>query len=884
MMHTLSPWEIGNKNKNRSNLNRHSFDKSTHNNGKISSNRSKYTDENHVNKDNCSDSETDNKVLNDNVDSVVFEHIVPRTVKQMWVRASTLPETEYDIQKDHNHHQKRLRSKHSKSHAKDRALSQEYGDVFISHDMAVETLQEEQRKKNTTKQDVSSVSESPELPVARNKWGINLRHVIATEKGNKSKDDGSFPFGFPKLRRLKSSENIVSPESISEEYTSKSSDNFRKPRSRSIDFLEYNENDSERCNEPMSPNEFQKMVQLRRSSFEYQSIFPIKPQEFDQYNHVRSGSPTKRELSPTNEKSSLFYQAPNTFSSENTLTTKSNKFMSPRFKNAPMTLEDLLKQDELSLTVDVVEKQNIDISKNTKNQTARTGKLTKTNIDKHSPKFKGNITNTRTAKVGNGWKPVVLKSNIKRHGKNAKTNNLQGQSVNNVKTDNIPSRSVNNAKTDNLPSRSANNAKVNGFLKSESSIENGWKPTQQLSTKDVEADVKSTEVDSNDGLEQVDKVALLQSFTKNNNIINNNQIIESKISESKEDTGYTIENVEDSPVQMRDKEVSKSFNNTFETPDQNIGLPPHQKAKIVRKIFASASPVTKSSNVTPEYVFHLDKKENTSVENVEARTDIKYNKLGQVILNDIYLMKGPESIGKNDNVDSVIDNGSNSPSVETDGLFNEPESKHNFHNGTYDQVNSNSKHVSIKNKSEKSILDETAESIRISPDSEHVNKQPLSDPVIQNSAQPMGNKNLELCMPPQTSITQIPLHKQNRRVGKLIIMSGEQRDEQLKNCANKSFNKGLSSNIMRKKDVPNIGISLTFFSNELELADDPNEPPPVVPIIVFNDDVVGLNSIMRHVNKKKKVRRILFLFVTYIYTNNSAKSINWIKKLNKKSL
>lgn len=106
--------------------------------------------------------------------------------------------------------------------------------------------------------------------------------------------------------------------------------------------------------------------------------------------------------------------------------------------------------------------------------------------------------------------------------------------------------------------------------------------------------------------------------------------------------------------------------------------------------------------------------------------------------------------------------------------------------------------------------------------------------------------------------------KQKRRVGRLIIMSGEERDRDLKEKATRKKSGNTTSENVRqvqlkvepvnskKKD----GFSLTFMSNELgELEDDPNEPPPVVPTIVFNEPVVPLKSMMlKNGNKNRKVR------------------------------
>ena len=119
---------------------------------------------------------------------MVFEHIVPRAVKQMWM--NTINKQDKDKSRD----------KQQRAVVKP-VLSQEYGDAFISKDL-ISDGQNNAADTNLERND--NVSESSELTGARNKWGIILKHVERKEE-LESQNEKSLPYGFPRLRSLSGS-------------------------------------------------------------------------------------------------------------------------------------------------------------------------------------------------------------------------------------------------------------------------------------------------------------------------------------------------------------------------------------------------------------------------------------------------------------------------------------------------------------------------------------------------------------------------------------------------------------------------------------------------------------------------------------------------------
>ena len=91
-------------------------------------------------------------------DSVVFERIIPKEVKKLWVLAVESPDYSIDRQ-HHSNQQNMIQSVQRTSEQLNRDRSLEYGDVLLSHDV----LQEEKKQIPLRK---DSVSESPELPMA----------------------------------------------------------------------------------------------------------------------------------------------------------------------------------------------------------------------------------------------------------------------------------------------------------------------------------------------------------------------------------------------------------------------------------------------------------------------------------------------------------------------------------------------------------------------------------------------------------------------------------------------------------------------------------------------------------------------------------------------
>ena len=58
------------------------------------------------------------------------------------------------------------------------------------------------------------------------------------------------------------------------------------------------------------------------------------------------------------------------------------------------------------------------------------------------------------------------------------------------------------------------------------------------------------------------------------------------------------------------------------------------------------------------------------------------------------------------------------------------------------------------------------------------------------------------------------------------------------------------------------GTTLTFMSNEVA-EDNPNDPPPQVPEVIFNSPLPALKSILSPTNKKKKQQVSFSFYFTF---------------------
>ena len=101
----------------------------------------------------------------------------------------------------------------------------------------------------------------------------------------------------------------------------------------------------------------------------------------------------------------------------------------------------------------------------------------------------------------------------------------------------------------------------------------------------------------------------------------------------------------------------------------------------------------------------------------------------------------------------------------------------------------------------------------------------------------------------------------SRRVGKLTVMTGEQRDKQLKELRQLKNKQGMS-NAEALEHVTVKGTTLTFMSNEVA-EDNPNDPPPQVPEVIFNSPLPALKSILSPTNKKKKQQVSFSFYFTF---------------------
>lgn len=660
--------------------------------------------------------------------SVVFEHIVPNAVKKMWVMAESSNDT---IQDD----------KEENSLQSGQRLKSKYGNFFISHDVAKENT--ESNAEILKKYKSESVSESPELPHAKNHWGVQLKPV----SGNSTNEF---------LRSSKVSSN-QRPLSIAVD------DNFingrklqSQSRSQSLDFLDQIDGN----NKDYSPG---LTVQQRRKNFENSITSEQNDEQSDKYAILR----TKRPLISTigdfdlRGKSKLFYQP----SSNIVANVTKAKDMGKKNARQAISLEDLLKQDEESLSVDVVEKKRAShkdtINDSNKSGFHQNGNYVLSNVEKKSV-VQQNEKNVSLQKS----KPVNEAFNLK----NQKVSDR-------LKTDN---------KQDSYSNASSRN-------------------------------VKNLISDDNMMIPMNHKLNDFEFYDKNLNNSNdkNEQILKEETVKSKSDTNIKHDSYEKANITV--DRFTKNIKVTNHVTSNNIGKSPtkRQNEKLTGKMKDLSKEITKEEK-------------DPSQNDVEIKTQT----CRQIIENDF------SNLAKSSKEKILANNGT---SVLPKNNHIVKKEIRNDVNMTVTESKSNKEFIDPKKQSPVSDIDQNLPVNRPGSTLGKVQEKPL-----ESSTQRIPNeKNTQ-----SAQKTPVNLSKDSqgirRKVGKLIIMTGDQRDQQLKEL--EKVKKGqLSASLNLVANIP--GTALTFMSNEV--ADD-DEPLPPVPTIIFDNPLPKIKSSLSTKGRKRK--------------------------------
>ena len=274
----------------------------------------------HLNSVNKNSSAISNKSSGDRSNSVVFESIVPNAVKKMWVMAES---------GNNNDEKQAIRRTSFESGQR---LTSKYGNFFISRDAAKENSESNEELVKKMRSD--SVSETTELPQAKNQWGIQLKHV--------NNDDSRSSHDV----KSTSNEKKQRPKSVLLDGKI-SSDNKRlsnEHRSHSMDNM-LDQSDGKSDDYPTKLT-----VQQRMKNFE-KSPKKGNESQSDKYAYLHTKRPLKSTFGEVDlrGKSTIFYQ-PNTEENSQKVTEKDSKV-----SRSKPSLQDLLKQDEVNLSVDVLQ-------------------------------------------------------------------------------------------------------------------------------------------------------------------------------------------------------------------------------------------------------------------------------------------------------------------------------------------------------------------------------------------------------------------------------------------------------------------------------------------------------------------------------------------------
>ena len=842
-------------------------------------------------------------------ENVVFEHIVPRAVKQMWM--NTINKQDKDKSRDK---QQRVVVKP--------VLSQEYGDAFISKDL----ISDQNDAVDTNLERNDSVSESSELTGAHNKWGIILKHVERKEE-LESQNDKSLPYGFPRLRSLSGN----SKKHFDENQSSRNLLTASK-RSQSVELLLENDNkdsiiDIEKINRSFTEQDYES-VRILGNSFETSHKDSVSNKR--EKNRINSVSKSDSNILKNQEKVKTNLQngevQPKGWSRDS--------FQKHR------TLAELLKNDRLNLTVDVLDEpvqpakppsignvtphklpasSSVELSKSITSPTHPPENI-------KSPRLPTTYFFTHGHSRSSPRKQDTFSYNItseKKDKESASGEKLYVTHEEHEKTKPVIEKDIEANNTSELEENITSVNILQTNIKSPENKTDGKNYPETISNAEattgskVFVDVTQTKIEP----PQVDK-----EVTKSPAIVNNfDRTVDSEVSfdntepkvkPPQNDTvaiDTPLKNDRSAPRVVKVIKTDKKKTDKESFAVQNTA--PSKKPKIVGKVLASPQrsqqAIVKEDKKKNVYVFQMDKKQE-AVEGKASPTNkpnVKLNKLGQVILdvdsNDMEMTRPSENTTikgttiKNDQESlssqgeikkinksvSKTDTGKKPVREVTD--LNQIEALQTQKKEKVTTTSSNQKKLTETKEINKAINQEKLQKKSQQSQKEPTvleasfqlkSEEPTSPPQIktmENSmnkqrtkktsldvAVPFSKPGVEKYVKSEGIVSVEP--KQKRRVGRLIIMSGEERDRDLKEkAARKNSGNTTSENVRqvqlkveavnsKKKD----GFSLTFMSNELgELEDDPNEPPPVVPTIVFNEPVVQLKSMMlRNGNKNRKVR------------------------------
>ena len=842
-------------------------------------------------------------------ENVVFEHIVPRAVKQMWM--NTINKQDKDKSRD----------KQQRAVVKP-VLSQEYGDAFISKDL-ISDGQNNAADTNLERND--NVSESSELTGARNKWGIILKHVERKEE-LESQNEKSLPYGFPRLRSLSGSSKKYFDEN-------QSSSNLltASKRSQSVELLLENDNkdsiiDIEKINRSFTEQDYES-VRILGNSFEtsHKNSTSTKSK-----NRVNSLSKSDSNILKNQEKVKANLQNGGV---------QAEGWSRDSFQKH-RTLAELLKNDQLNLNVDVLDEPVQPV------KTRSQGNVT--HVTPHKLTASSNVESSKSI-----TSPTHPPENIKSprspttyfftHGHSSSSPSKQDTFSYNLIPENKAKESVSGEKP---YATREENEKTKLVIEKDIEPNDTSELEENITSVDiVQTSIKSTKskYDDKNYLKtinnteattgrkiSVDKIQakspqVNEEVTKSSAVVNrfdktvDNEVsinsTEPKVKPAQNDTVAVDSPLKNDRPAPRVVKVIKTDKKTDKESLSAQNTTPSKKPKIVGKVLASPlrsqGAIAKEDKKKNVYVFQMDKKQEALEEKTfpTNKPSVKLNKLGQVILdvdgNDMEMTRSSENTTiKETSIKIDQENRSSQGEIKKiDKSMSKPGTEKKL---VREVTNSNESEALPTQNTEKVIttslnqkkLTETKEI------NEAINQEKLQKKTQQNQKEPtvleasFQLKSEEPTSPPKIKTMENSMNKQRtkktsldvavpfskpgvekyvkserkesvgqkqkRSVGRLIIMSGEERDRDLKEKATRKKSGNTTSENVRqvqlkvepvnskKKD----GFSLTFMSNELgELEDDPNEPPPVVPTIVFNEPVVPLKSMMlKNGNKNRKVR------------------------------
>jgi len=715
----------------------------------------------HLNSVNRNSSAISNKSLGDRSNSVVFERIVPNAVKKMWVMAES----------ENNNDQKQAIRRSSIESGQ--RLTSKYGNFFISRDAAKE--HSESNEELVKKMRSDSVSESTELPHVKTQWGVQLKPVDNEDS-----------------RKLSSNEKKQRPKSVLLDNKTRShSKGFGiEHRSHSLENI-LDQSDGKSDDYPTKLT-----VQQRMKNFE-KSPNKGNGSQSDKYAYLHTKRPLKSTLGDVDlrGKSTIFYQPHKTTTGEE----KSQK-VTETTRSKP-SLKDLLKQDEVNLSVDVLQHDLEGDQNNNKDNDEK--KITNT-IFKHN-NIKKNSHNHSTAERND-----IMK-------KQENVSNTEQNNFVNLKTKQTSEISLPTPVTKD-ENQSHKNESVNVLPSTKITLEEDAKISSQKSDhKDVNKQPTPNE----------------SSFNKSH-FVKNQEIEENLIQ----------------PTQLTDKVDDKEQFNKF---GQSVLSLKPIKGNILTGNKAHSDKV-KDSNT---YIISNDKNKDINesapvIPKVEPCNNLEKKKIMQepVVVTNGEKLKRIENDSNIQTKKPVLEH--KQPVLVTKKVekSNQIEGKHmpvisNFNGMMESNTNIKAKEEPVK------VTQETQKDEKPRKYENNTNpktKPPTKSlPVIPPSESKAEHK-------PKVENTQGGIR---RRVGKLIIMTGEQRDQNLKELAR--IKAGLPPSNASKQPAADAGMSITFLSNEVA-DDDPDEPPAVVPKIVYNKPVPKLRSILSPQNKKKKPKvRISFL-------------------------